>query len=89
MTTPLDGNVLAGMLLDLVGTQSGAGVGRCGACGITMPIAEARVYAAAPGTVARCPACDHVVMRLVRSPDTVWVDLSGLRYLQFPAPADT
>ncbi|WP_408056199.1 DUF6510 family protein [Streptomyces ureilyticus] len=38
----------------------------------------------------RCPArvrlsaCDHVILRLVRSPDKAWLDLRGTVALTFP-----
>jgi hypothetical protein len=47
-----------------------------------MAIAQARVYPHAPGMVARCPACDAVLLRLVRGPGRAWLDLRGFTYLQ-------
>jgi hypothetical protein len=45
-------------------------------------VAELHVYAHAPGLVARCPACQQVVLRLVRGPDRAWLDLRGSVYLE-------
>ena len=39
--------------------------------------------------VARCPACDQVLLRLVQGPGRAWLDLRGLTYLQLPAPDQT
>jgi Family of unknown function (DUF6510) len=51
-------------------------------------MAEARVFDHAPGVVARCPACDQVLVRLVRGSGRAWRDLRGLTYLQLPAPEE-
>ena len=50
--------------------------------------AEARVFDHAPGLVARCPACDQVLLRLVNGPSRAWLDLRGLTYLQLPVPEE-
>ena len=42
----------------------------------------------APGLVARCPGCDEVVLRLVRTPDRAWLDLRGIVALEIPMPPD-
>jgi ribosomal protein S27E len=84
-----DGNALAGGLQDLVRVDITAAVGRCTGCGRTAPMAEVRVFDHAPGLVARCPACDQVLLRLVRGPGRAWLDLRGLTYLQLPVPEGT
>jgi hypothetical protein len=84
-----DGTALADHLHDLIGPDVTAAVGRCGNCGRTGPMAEVRVFDHAPGVVARCPACDQVLARLVRGPGRAWLDLRGLTYLQLPVPEET
>jgi hypothetical protein len=42
----------------------------------------ASVYANAPGVVVRCSSCDGVLLRLVETPTSFWLDVSGLSYLQ-------
>jgi hypothetical protein len=84
-----DGTALAGGLQDLVRVDITAAVGRCTGCGRTAPMAEVRVFDHAPGLVARCPACDQVLLRLVRGPGRAWLDLRGLTYLQLPVPEGT
>lgn len=42
------------------------------------------MYATAPGLVARCQACDAVLIRLVRTPDRAHLDLRGLTHLTIP-----
>jgi hypothetical protein len=57
--------------------------------GRTGPVAEVRVFDHAPGLVARCLACDQVLLRLVHGPGRAWLDLRGLTYLQLPVPKET
>ena len=84
-----DGNALAGPLHDVFRVEVTTAVGRCRGCGRTIPMAEVRVFDHAPGVIARCPACDQVLLRLVRGPGRAWLDLGGLTYLQLPAPEET
>lgn len=84
-----DSTPLAGPLQDLFGVDLTTAIGRCTGCGRTAAMTEARVFDHAPGVVARCPACDQVLLRLVHGPNRAWLDLRGLTYLQLPAPAET
>ena len=61
----LDGNAIAGALFEHFGHEMTLAEVRCSHCQTTMMMAELRVYMKAPGTVARCPACDEVVMVIV------------------------
>ncbi|MCP9951783.1 DUF6510 family protein [Actinomadura madurae] len=83
---PVDGNALAGPLGEVFAVDVTAAVGRCANCGLTGPVAALRVYDRAPGMVARCPGCDHVVLRLVRTPDAAWLDLTGAVSLHIQLP---
>jgi hypothetical protein len=83
-----DGNALAGPLQDVFRVDVTTAIGRCTACGRTAPMTEARVFDHAPGLVARCPACDQVLLRLVNGPSRAWLDLRGLSYLQLPVPEE-
>jgi hypothetical protein len=92
MTSPnlwSDGNALAGPVGDLLRVEVTTAVGRCGNCGRTAPMAEARVFDHAPGVVARCPTCDQVLLRLVHGQGRARLDLRGLGYLQLPVPDTT
>ena len=88
MNAHLDGNVLGGELGELFTMDITAAVTRCASCGVTGMVAQTMVYADAPGMVARCPACDAVVLRLVRGPGRAWLDLRGTAYLELTMPAD-
>ncbi len=82
----LDGNALAGPLREIFTVDTTAATCRCVGCGLTGPVAALRVYSRAPGLVARCQSCGQVILRLVRSPDKVWLDLRGTACLQIPMP---
>jgi hypothetical protein len=85
--TFLDGNAAAGDLADLFSTDMTMASGRCRGCGGQTLLAQTRAYLGGPGTVLRCPNCDYVLLRLVRSPIRTWLDTRGLAYLEFATPA--
>ncbi|WP_149204952.1 DUF6510 family protein [Actinotalea subterranea] len=82
----VDGNALAGDLLEIFAMDMTTAVGTCGGCGRTAVLAAARVYRRAPGVVLRCAGCSHVLGRIVRAPDRVVVDLAGLRSISARLP---
>ena len=84
----MDGNMLAGPLRELFAVEMTGAALRCGSCGSTGPLARLRVYPHAPGLVARCPTCLAVLLRLVRDPDHVWLDVRGATFLRVPMPAE-
>ncbi|NKZ05909.1 hypothetical protein HGB48_19465 [Actinomadura latina] len=79
-----DGNALAGPLAEVFAVDVTAAESRCANCGRTGPVAELRVYGRAPGFVARCAGCDHVILRLVRGRGIVQLDMRGMISLAVP-----
>lgn len=77
----LDGNSIAGTLVDLFGDEMTEALGVCGSCGAENFVGALHVYRAA-GIVVRCPDCDGVLMRIVEAPGRTWIDLQGVRTLQ-------
>jgi hypothetical protein len=82
----VDGNDMAGAVRELFAAEPTLARGRCAGCGQQSMLAQARVYNRAPGLVARCPACEAVLMRLVRAPGRAWLDLRGMDFLEFTLP---
>jgi hypothetical protein len=82
MSARLDGNAVAGLLAELFGRELTLATGICGSCGASALVAELHVYLRAPGTVARCPACEAVLIRIVEGRGRVWLDLGGLATLE-------
>jgi len=81
----LDGNAAAGVLAEIFAVEMTAAIGTCAHCGAANPIGAVQVYAQAPGTVLRCPACTGVLVTVVRAGERLLVDLSGTRRLQLAA----
>ncbi|GAA0982532.1 MULTISPECIES: DUF6510 family protein [Nocardiopsidaceae] len=79
MTEPehVDANALAGPLSEILSVDLTAAERRCSVCGACGVFAELHVTVDGPGLVASCPVCRTLVLRLVRTPDSVWVDLGG------------
>ncbi|MFC9692987.1 DUF6510 family protein [Kribbella sp. NPDC056951] len=84
MTDYLDGNAAAGALSEVFAVDVTAAITRCDGCGQTGVFADTRLYLNAPGMVARCAGCDHVLLRVVTTPTETYVDLRGLTYLRLP-----
>ena len=81
----LDGNAIGGLLAEVFGAEMTTARGTCATCGAVGAVATLVVYAHAPGSVARCPACGSVVLRVVRVESRIWLDARGLSCLELPA----
>jgi hypothetical protein len=64
----LDGNAVAGMLVEIFGDDLTAALGTCPDCGKQAELGTCRAYTHAPGIVLRCSACDGVQLRIARTP---------------------
>jgi hypothetical protein len=84
--TYLDGNAAAGALSDIFTIDITSAVGRCENCGAVKPFAQAMVFTDAPGLVARCPACESVLLRLVTTGERIYLDMRGIAYLTAEVP---
>ena len=74
----LDGNAIAGQLVEVFGAELTTASGVCASCGASGVVAELEVYDRAPGTVVRCRSCKSVLMVLVTPRGVTCVDLRGL-----------
>jgi hypothetical protein len=77
----LDGNAVAGLLLEVFGTEMTTARGICAGCSAEDQLGGVRVYRAA-GYVLRCPHCEAVLAKLVTDGSRAWIDLRGLRSLE-------
>jgi Family of unknown function (DUF6510) len=77
----LDGNAIAGLLLDVFGVEMTTAIGVCASCGAPGPVAEFAVYLRAPGVVVRCRSCSSVLIVIVQARGIACVDLRGLAVL--------
>jgi hypothetical protein len=79
---PVDGNAIAGDLVEVFGVDLTAATTVCAACGTSSYVAESVVYMRGPGRVARCRACGDVHIVLVTIRGITCVDLRGIAELQ-------
>jgi hypothetical protein len=77
----LDGNAAAGELSSVFAMDITSAEGQCVNCGAIRRFAEAHVYMEGPGVVARCPVCEHVLLRVVNTRQRVFLDVRGMTYL--------
>jgi predicted RNA-binding Zn-ribbon protein involved in translation (DUF1610 family) len=83
----LDGNAVGGLLREVFAWEMTTARGTCASCGAVGEVATLVVYAQAPGTVLRCPACGAVLLRIVRAGERLWLDARGLSCLELQTPA--
>jgi Family of unknown function (DUF6510) len=79
--SPLDGNAIGGLLLEIFSTEMTAAIGTCATCGTAGPVAETVVYLEAPGTVVRCRSCTAVLMIIMRRGGMNCVGMAGFAAL--------
>ena len=82
---PLDGNAAAGPLAELFAVEMSTATIVCEGCAREAPLATLAYYGGA-GLVLRCPACDVVILRLVRTATTLNLDVRGCARLTIAAP---
>jgi uncharacterized protein DUF6510 len=80
----LDGNAAGGILRDVFTHEMTAALASCAGCGTAGPIGALLEYGQPMGIVLRCPRCDTPVLRIVRTPGLLRLDLSGLTLLTIP-----
>lgn len=78
----VDGNAVAGLLAAVFAAEVTASPGQCATCHTVSMVGTMRAYTRGPGVVLRCPACAEVVIRIVETPRSVLVDVSGVQMLQ-------
>ena len=83
----LDGNAAAGMLSEVFVNDVTTATALCRGCGREGPVGRMLEYGHAMGIVLRCPACEGVMLRVVRTPRAFYVDVSGAAVLSIPAPS--
>jgi phage FluMu protein Com len=79
----VDANAVAGLLERLFGGDMTAVPGQCAHCHTVSLVGAMHAYVRAPGTVIRCPACHEVVLRIVETSRTTYVDARGAAYIAF------
>jgi hypothetical protein len=78
----LDANATAGLLFDIFGVEMTASPTECANCGNEGEIGALLAFTQGPGVILRCSACESVVLRIVQTPDAVYLDARGAVYLR-------
>lgn len=82
MTPHIDGNVLAGPLGGLFTQDLTLAIAVCAGCSRDSRLATVAVYGAPMGLVARCPACEAVLIRYAETPSGRTLDMRGVAALR-------
>ncbi|RPJ50169.1 MAG: hypothetical protein EHM21_05540 [Chloroflexi bacterium] len=80
----VDGNAVAGLLQEIFAIEMTVAPARCANCGREGEMGSLHAYLHGPGIVLRCPACEHIVLRIVRTPRMTYVDARGASFWCIP-----
>lgn len=78
----LDANATAGVLYEIFGVEMTASPTECAHCGNEGEIGALLAFTQGPGIVLRCSTCENVVLRIVRTPEAVYLDARGAVFLR-------
>jgi hypothetical protein len=78
----LDGNAAAGLLSQIFTMEMTSSPTQCASCGKQGELGTLLAFMQAPGVVLRCPACENVLIRIVETPDSIYLDARGAVYIR-------
>lgn len=78
----LDANATAGLLFEIFGAEMTASPTECVHCGREGEIGTLLAFTQGPGIVLRCSSCENVVIRIVQTPEAIYLDARGAVYLK-------
>ncbi len=84
MTSHVDGNALAGPLSEVFEFDVTTASARCTTCGDTSELARSMVYEKPHALIARCSACDSVLLVVLQKHDATEIDSSGISWMRLP-----
>jgi hypothetical protein len=58
----------------------------CANCGYEAEMGTLLAFTQGPGIVLRCSTCENVVLRIVQTPDAIFLDARGAVYLRLAQP---
>ena len=83
----LDANAAAGLLQEIFGTDMTASPTECAHCGNQAEVGTLWAFTQGPGLVLRCSGCENVVIRIVQTPEAIYLDARGAVYLRLARPS--
>lgn len=78
----VDANAVAGMLQEVFAMEMTASPMQCSHCGYEGAVGTLLAFICTPGVVLRCPGCESVILRIVTTPQAVYLDARGAAYLR-------
>ncbi len=78
----VDGNAVAGQLLDVFGRDMTTAVARCAACARDAEMGALMAFTRGPGVVLRCPTCETAIARIVETPTAIYLEARGAAFLR-------
>lgn len=82
----LDANAAAGILREIFGVEMTAAPTECANCGNEAEMGTLLAFTHGPGVILRCAACENVVLRIVETPEAIYLDARGAVYLRLSRP---
>ena len=80
----VDGNAVAGQLVDVFGRDMTMAVARCAGCANEAEMGALMAFTRGPGVVLRCLACEAAIARIVETPTSIYVEARGATFLRLP-----
>jgi NAD-dependent SIR2 family protein deacetylase len=82
----LDGNAVAGVLQEIFAIEMTIAPVRCAHCGREGEVGSLLAFTQGPGIILRCPTCEKIILRVVRTPQMIYLDARGAAFLSIPRP---
>jgi hypothetical protein len=81
----VDGNAIAGLLVEVFGREMTDVRGQCAACGTINAVGALLVYRSGPGDVIVCPACTTIVLVVSDLPDGPQLHVVAMSWVESPS----
>ena len=78
----VDGNVLSGILHEVFSMEMTTSPMECSHCGYYGEMGSFLAFVCSPGVVLRCPGCENIILRIVSTPDAIYLDARGTVYMR-------
>jgi uncharacterized protein DUF6510 len=80
----VDGNAVAGTLEAIFGRDMTTAVAKCAGCASEADMGALMAFTRGPGVVLRCPTCQAMIVRIVETPSSIYLEARGAAFLRMP-----